>query len=268
MLRSLTAAGIRPDLVVGASVGALNGVFYAARPDPDGVEELADAGDGQSVPLSHGPALPALMASIAIPAVYPPVQIDGRTLIDGGVAGRTVLDRAVDLGADEVYLLTPGFSCQPPRTPSTALAMGLHAYNLLAPAARGCLGRAAQSGGPATPPAAAVPGGGAPGRLSPDRRADRAGHAVHRLLARTRPLRPAPLPVQPPPGGHYRKQVASLWPDSIGCHVRCAGLDPAPTARPMAASVFERVAGGFGYQFAGSCDPREFDRSPVASTLE
>src|SRR6202041_1987893 len=33
MLRALAQAGIRPDLVVGTSIGALNGAFVAADPD-------------------------------------------------------------------------------------------------------------------------------------------------------------------------------------------------------------------------------------------
>lgn len=41
MLRALTAHGIRADMVVGASIGALNGAYYASRPDAEGVEELA-----------------------------------------------------------------------------------------------------------------------------------------------------------------------------------------------------------------------------------
>jgi NTE family protein len=39
-LRELLRAGERPDFVVGASVGALNACFYAARPENDGVEAL------------------------------------------------------------------------------------------------------------------------------------------------------------------------------------------------------------------------------------
>ncbi len=225
MLRSLTAAGVRPDLVVGASVGALNGVYYAAHPEPDGVDEMArlwldlghhdvfplglvealntlaanvtrpvrgllravgltnyvfplnpvtlasgmagrndhlidsgrferflaralpvdrleqtripvhveatDVHNGQAVQLSSGPAVPALLASTALPGVYPPVDLDGRTLIDGGLAARTALDRAVELGADEIYLLTPGYDCHLPEPPSSALAMAIHAFNLL-----------------------------------------------------------------------------------------------------------------------------------------
>lgn len=42
MLRALMAAGIRPDAVVGASVGAINAVALAADPTPEGVERLAE----------------------------------------------------------------------------------------------------------------------------------------------------------------------------------------------------------------------------------
>lgn len=41
MLKALTAAGIVPDMVVGASVGAYNAAFYAANPERAGVDRLA-----------------------------------------------------------------------------------------------------------------------------------------------------------------------------------------------------------------------------------
>jgi NTE family protein len=41
MLRALTAAGIVPDLVLGSSVGALNGAVIAADPSAEAVERLA-----------------------------------------------------------------------------------------------------------------------------------------------------------------------------------------------------------------------------------
>ncbi len=40
MLKALARAGIVPDLVVGASVGAINGAFYAGDPTPAGVERI------------------------------------------------------------------------------------------------------------------------------------------------------------------------------------------------------------------------------------
>ena len=42
MLRELVAFGIRPDLVVGSSVGALNGAYFAGDPSPAGVARLEE----------------------------------------------------------------------------------------------------------------------------------------------------------------------------------------------------------------------------------
>ena len=42
-----------------------------------------DALKGTEVVLSSGPAATALLASAAIPAVFPPVLLDGRFLLDG-----------------------------------------------------------------------------------------------------------------------------------------------------------------------------------------
>ncbi len=41
MLRALAERGVTPDMVVGSSVGAINGAYYAARPDVTGAESLA-----------------------------------------------------------------------------------------------------------------------------------------------------------------------------------------------------------------------------------
>jgi NTE family protein len=42
MLRALTEAGVRPDLVIGSSAGALNAVAYANEPTIAGVQRLTD----------------------------------------------------------------------------------------------------------------------------------------------------------------------------------------------------------------------------------
>lgn len=42
MLDALLAEGIAPDLVVGASVGAINGVYLACDPTVNGIRRLAD----------------------------------------------------------------------------------------------------------------------------------------------------------------------------------------------------------------------------------
>ena len=41
MLRTLLSYGVRPDFVVGSSVGAINASYFAAAPDADGVAALA-----------------------------------------------------------------------------------------------------------------------------------------------------------------------------------------------------------------------------------
>lgn len=46
MLRALARAGFRPDLIVGTSVGAINGAYFASNPTLDGVERLATIWEG------------------------------------------------------------------------------------------------------------------------------------------------------------------------------------------------------------------------------
>jgi NTE family protein len=51
--------------------------------------------------------------------------------MDGSLADRTPLERAIALGADDVYVLTAGCSCELQEPPRTDVAMALHAYNLI-----------------------------------------------------------------------------------------------------------------------------------------
>src|ERR1700742_2385916 len=50
MLRALSDAGVRPDIVVGTSIGAVNGAFVAADPD-QAAERLSDLWRGESLGL-------------------------------------------------------------------------------------------------------------------------------------------------------------------------------------------------------------------------
>ena len=65
----------------------------------------ADVLTGEEVLLSHGPVVDALLASAAIPGVFPPVVWDGRLLMDGGVVDNVPIRHAVELGADRVFVL-------------------------------------------------------------------------------------------------------------------------------------------------------------------
>jgi NTE family protein len=86
---------------------------------------------GQEVRLSHGPLVDAVMASAAIPGVFPPVEWEGRQLIDGGVANNVPLSHALELGADQIYVLPTGAPCELKEPPRGALPMLLYATGLL-----------------------------------------------------------------------------------------------------------------------------------------
>lgn len=86
---------------------------------------------GDDVRLSSGPAVKAVLASISIPGIFPPVEIGGRHLLDGGVANNTPISIAADLGATRIIVLPTGISCAIEKPPKGALAMALHALSLL-----------------------------------------------------------------------------------------------------------------------------------------
>ena len=192
MLKALTRLNIVPDFVVGASVGAINGAYFAADPAEEGVARLervwhkmrsadvfpfsilnglfailgrrdhlvvpafleslveselpsktleagripchvvaTDVLTGAEVILASGSATKALLASAAIPAVFPSVAIDGQFLMDGGVANNTPISTAIRLGATRIIVLPTGTSCALQRPPHGAVAVALHALNLL-----------------------------------------------------------------------------------------------------------------------------------------
>jgi len=187
MLQALTESGIRPDLLIGTSVGAVNAAWVAGRPDHVGALELGDiwlglrrqnifplspwigaAGllgrrnhlipntnlrgvlekyipferledakvplhvittelkTGRAVVFSSGPAIPALLASTAIPGLFPPVAIGRREYVDGGVANHTPITAAIELGATEIYVLQVGYPWLY-QEPTNALGMALYA---------------------------------------------------------------------------------------------------------------------------------------------
>lgn len=190
MLRVLMAAGVHPDFVVGASVGAINASYFASVPTPEGVAKLeriwtglrrsdifpftftsaigllrhpgnlVDPGglrniielnlpfarlestqiplhimatnlQGLGVRLSTGPAVEAILASTAIPGIFPPVEIEGAPLIDGAVAANTPMRLAVALGASRVIILPTGYACALKEPPKSAVGKALHAITLM-----------------------------------------------------------------------------------------------------------------------------------------
>jgi NTE family protein len=90
-----------------------------------------DVLSGAEVALSAGDAVEAVLASTAIPGIFPTVEINGRALFDGGVADNTPISQAVALGADRVVVLPAGVACARDQPPRTAVSTAVHALTLL-----------------------------------------------------------------------------------------------------------------------------------------
>ena len=137
---SALAPAFQPDLVVGASVGSLNGYAIAAGWSP---QELCDFWRGAHVAagfrrlpemiqalMAHralhteyaavlvdllriqprtfrGPAITwrHLAASCAVPGILPPCRIDGRWYVDGGLLNPLPVWAAAELGATRIVAL-------------------------------------------------------------------------------------------------------------------------------------------------------------------
>jgi len=168
MLQALLAVGIRPDLVLGTSVGAVNGAVLAGDPTEAAVERLTSLwrSTGRTVwrsspvrrvravartrtalqtadPLralltehlgdvdiedltvpfeccaasieraaehwfDRGPLVDAVLASCAVPGLYPPVEVGGEHFFDGGLVNSIPVSRAVEHGATTIYVIQVG----------------------------------------------------------------------------------------------------------------------------------------------------------------
>jgi len=65
--------------------------------------------------FSSGPIAPAMLASTALPGIFPPMTIDGETYVDGGMSNNVPISRAFELGARRIYVLTCGAQKPMPR---------------------------------------------------------------------------------------------------------------------------------------------------------
>ncbi len=183
MLRALFEHDVTPDLILGTSIGALNGLVVATDPGPASVDRLlalwADVAETNSVygdpawkqfsravrsggthlysisPLrarldqefgdlrfedlavpfqccaasieraaehwfASGPVVPAVLASAAVPGLLPTAEVDGEHYLDGGIVNSIPVGRAVELGAEVIYVLQVGRverPLTPPRRP-------------------------------------------------------------------------------------------------------------------------------------------------------
>jgi len=182
MLRALFEAGISPDLILGTSVGALNGALVAADPSPGVIDRLgklwesAVSGrevygegavrqvtramrtgthlhsakplrarlyqelddltfDDMAIPFqccaasieraaehwfTEGRVVDAVVASAAVPGLLRPARVNGEHYLDGGIVNPIPVGRAVECGAERIFVLQVGRvdrPLKPPRKP-------------------------------------------------------------------------------------------------------------------------------------------------------
>jgi NTE family protein len=182
MLHALLEHGIRPGLVLGTSVGALNGLMVASDPSPAVIGRLdslwRSAAENREIygenalrqarralstgthlhssdPLrerlheefgtttfaelavefqccaasieraaehwfTEGPVVDAVIASAAVPGLLPPARIGDEHFLDGGIVNSIPIGRAVEQGADRIFVLQVGRIDRPltaPRRP-------------------------------------------------------------------------------------------------------------------------------------------------------
>src|SRR4051794_25955849 len=169
MLRALLERGIAPDLVIGTSVGAINGAAVATSPTVAMAERLGrtwsdiEGGDvfagsllgrlatlartgthlhgnenlramlteALEIPLiedlpvrfecvaasieaatehwfTAGPIVDAVLASAAVPGILPPVQVGDEHFMDGGIVNSIPVGRAVEHGAQRIFVMHVG----------------------------------------------------------------------------------------------------------------------------------------------------------------
>ena len=90
-----------------------------------------DLGSGEELELRRGPAVDAVLASAAIPGVFPPVRWKERLLVDGGVSNNTPLMPAVRSGAQTIYVLPTGTACDLRTPPRGSLGVLMQSLSLL-----------------------------------------------------------------------------------------------------------------------------------------
>ncbi len=84
--------------------------------------------DAAEVWLSDGDLIDAVLASAALPAVYPAVEIQGHRYIDGGVVNDVPITRAVELGYRRIFVLQVGNYDRPRPEPQRPLDVLVQSY--------------------------------------------------------------------------------------------------------------------------------------------
>lgn len=85
---------------------------------------------GREVWFSRGDLLAPVLASAALPGVFPPVTIDGESYIDGGVVDNVPITKAYDLGAARVVVFHVGNFERPRPEPKRPIDVMIQAFSI------------------------------------------------------------------------------------------------------------------------------------------
>ncbi len=178
VLKVLEKNNIKPDFIVGTSIGAFIGALYALGIPMDEIENEAksinkrkaasklidisfskgsflsgikakkyveqfvgrvtftstniplyisttDLGSGEEVVIKSGSIADAVMASMSVPGIFPPVRVGERLLVDGGVINPTPINIAKKLKAKKIiavdFMVQRGFKMDKPNVISILL---------------------------------------------------------------------------------------------------------------------------------------------------
>lgn len=80
--------------------------------------------------FDSGPLADPILASAAVPGLFPPVEVDGRHHYDGGLVNSIPLDRAIADGATRVFVLQVGRVEAPLRAPRRTWEAALVAFEI------------------------------------------------------------------------------------------------------------------------------------------
>ena len=67
-----------------------------------------DLATGEEVVLSRGDLAQAMRASMSVPGIFSPIEIDDRLLVDGGLVSNLPVDAALEMGADVIVAVNVG----------------------------------------------------------------------------------------------------------------------------------------------------------------
>ncbi|NKI69238.1 BamA/TamA family outer membrane protein [Collimonas pratensis] len=90
-----------------------------------------DLGTGAEVILSQGSLPRAIRASMAVPGLFAPLKLDGRTLVDGGLVQNLPVSLARSMGADVIIAVNIATDLQDPATLDSPTAVAQQMVTIL-----------------------------------------------------------------------------------------------------------------------------------------